>query len=73
LVLFPLLSFEGLVFATWSTSLLAQNDRVIELVVNGLLAKNTFLKDLQHGSNALANLTTFGGFVLRHGKAEKAA
>jgi len=44
-------------------------------VVNGLLAKNTFLKDLQHGSNALANLVAFGGFALRpqHEKAEKAA
>ncbi len=43
-------------------------------MVSGLLTKNTFLKDLQHGSNALVDLTTFGGFTLRpqHGKAEKA-
>lgn len=43
--------------------------------MNGLLTKNMFLKDFQHGSNALADLMTFRGFALRpqHGKVEKAA
>jgi len=74
LVLSPSLNLGGPVLTAWSASLLAQNDRVIRPMTSSLSAKSSFLKDLQHGSNALADLTTFGGFVLRlwHRKVEKA-
>jgi hypothetical protein len=41
----PSLSFRGFTLATWSASLLAQNDRVICPMANGLSAKSLSLKD----------------------------
>lgn len=72
--IFPSLSFKGLVLATQFASFLAQNDHVIRPMASGLSIKNLFMKDLKHGSNALGDSATFGGFVLhpQHGKVEKA-
>ncbi len=72
---FPSLSLKGLTLTTQFASLLVQNDHVIRLVASGLSIKNSSLKDLKHGSNALGDSMAFGSFMLhaQHGKAEKAA
>lgn len=46
LVLSPSLSLGGLTLATWSASLLALNNCVIQPLVNSLSTKSSFLKDL---------------------------